>query len=403
MIIVAVLVVVGVGGLAACAIALMLAWRKTAGQFGRFPFIPTERLIWLIALGIALSCCSLAGAWYLGGRPPAPACTNTAREADAYCAKLDTALARLEQIEAEMRALKRAPGGPSGQTVTIAKGAPSASLGRADWEAITDHAIDKAVASRMVRPPATPAIGLGPLLLIGALFALGLVLWFWPQESPLARKLATISLLIGLATSVMALAKQAGDAGASLMWLFGRTDSKAASTVIAYPWPYLVETTYVAGLRLPAIPIFFEQNATRATVLRQTDDGLKIGPMEKNVLSRLVGGLKICSVPGRRVALRVVGFASSAEFQGVEPPMSELENMDIANLRAKQVADALRGLGGTDAQFEIDDPGWASFPKMRDSRPYDDSTDDKTGDLGQQMLDRVVFVELVNAGRCAIR
>lgn len=120
--------------------------------------------------------------------------------------------------------------------------------------------------------------------------------------------------------------------------------------------------------------------------------GVKLAGRHLDRLRLLASAFRPCHQDGDPVRFAVTGYASSAEFRsqpdGGPLPDSEALNRETANLRARIVRDYLRNQG-----FEVEPPR-SDLP-----RPY---LDDALPSVGQQALNRTVFIELASAGACGL-
>lgn len=131
--------------------------------------------------------------------------------------------------------------------------------------------------------------------------------------------------------------------------------------------------------------------------------GIAIGDREQARLNVLAAALRACAVGDRRVRLNIQGYSSTREFvdaQGRAMPDSQALNLEAANLRAEGVISHLRGQKVHEENgVDIHHVPWQNYAAIR--RPFRDSDDEIDG-TDQERLNRVVLVELHDAGACAV-
>ena len=153
----------------------------------------------------------------------------------------------------------------------------------------------------------------------------------------------------------------------------------------------------------PAAPIgknftFLFDNAHLDPNRRITKDnkGVRLDGHHVARLDLIVKAFLACQRTDDPVSFHVAGYSSTAEFRVETETGSEMLlnsddlNLETANLRMANVADYLKNRG-----FKVDNPPWDSIASLR--RPYID--DFKPG-VDQQALNRTVFLQITNAGRC---
>ena len=137
--------------------------------------------------------------------------------------------------------------------------------------------------------------------------------------------------------------------------------------------------------------------------LTKDSDGIALPDFQQERLNRLAAALRACALLDRRVRLRIQGYSSTREFvdaQGQRMPGSQTLNVEAANLRAGVVIDHLRNRGLiSDNGVDIDHVPWTDYPTMR--RPFLDSREEFQS-AAQELLNRVVLVEVHDAGGCAL-
>ena len=161
----------------------------------------------------------------------------------------------------------------------------------------------------------------------------------------------------------------------------------------------------------PRIWVVFENaklnddpTGTQSTIERLTADsrGIAISEEQRARLDPLAAALRACATPERRVRLNVQGYSSTREFlsaQGNPMPDSRALNVEAANLRAEAVIDHLREQGvHADDGVDVLHAPWQGYADMR--RPFLDSGNGLQG-TNQELLNRAVHVEVLDAGGCA--
>lgn len=145
----------------------------------------------------------------------------------------------------------------------------------------------------------------------------------------------------------------------------------------------------------------FEEDASIEDVLNKSGPALALQGRDSITLRRLGEALAACAEPPHRVPrVRVVGAASSRDFDGVEPDSSRVLNTRAANLRAANVASALRR-GDPNERLDIEPYEWRSYEEMIQARRLIDRPFGKyTDTLG--ILNRRVAVELLDPGACGL-
>ena len=155
--------------------------------------------------------------------------------------------------------------------------------------------------------------------------------------------------------------------------------------------------------RLAVFPVRFSSNAKGEA--GHWSAGVVPGREEEESLAFLMRSLHACADATRHNAIRlnVVGFASSAEFNGRTSEQSSALNLDTANRRASEVAsilERLRDAEGLTAQVAIETRLWPDFEAMNKHRPFNDRPAATRGEHGQELFNRVVEIEMVDAGYC---
>jgi len=160
--------------------------------------------------------------------------------------------------------------------------------------------------------------------------------------------------------------------------------------------------------KLAIFPIRFPLNAKGES--DQWTAGIKLGEPEVRSLGFLIRSLRGCSdIAGQTlIRLRVVGFASSAEFRirGRSIADSSRLNLEAANRRASEVAsllETLRDKNGLTAHVAIETHWWKTFEEMASHRIFNDHPINSADQRDQEVFNRVVEIEMTDAGACELR
>ena len=133
--------------------------------------------------------------------------------------------------------------------------------------------------------------------------------------------------------------------------------------------------------------------------LTESSPGIALTAPQGAELDKLAAALLACAEPGPSVRLKLQGYSSTRAFvdeTGTRLLNSDELNVQAANLRAEAVKGRLASQGiHPDGGFDVRYRPWETFADM--ARPFKDS-----GFRGaaQEQLNRVVFVELQDAGAC---
>ena len=135
--------------------------------------------------------------------------------------------------------------------------------------------------------------------------------------------------------------------------------------------------------------------------LTESSPGIALTASQGAELDKLAAALLACAEPSQPVRLKLRGYSSTRAFvdeTGTRLQNSNELNVQAANLRAKVVKDRLasqgvRADGGLDVEYQT----WRTYADM--ARPFLDSGDSFRS-TAQEQLNRVVFVELQDAGAC---
>ena len=137
--------------------------------------------------------------------------------------------------------------------------------------------------------------------------------------------------------------------------------------------------------------------------LTKDSDGIALPDRQQERLSRLAAALRACALPDRRVRPSIQGYSSTREFvDAQDQPLQDSQalNVEAANLRAGVVIDHLREQrAGEGNGVDIDHVPWTDYSTMR--RPFLDSREEFQS-AAQELLNRVVLVEVRDAGGCAL-
>ena len=130
--------------------------------------------------------------------------------------------------------------------------------------------------------------------------------------------------------------------------------------------------------------------------VKRENKGVKLDGHHVKRLELIVKAFRACQTADAPVLFHIAGYSSTAEFRvetdsGRERLLdSDDLNLATANLRMANVADYLKSRG-----FEVDGRPWGSIEAL--NRPY---IDDFEPGVDQQALNRTVFLQVKNAGRC---
>lgn len=137
--------------------------------------------------------------------------------------------------------------------------------------------------------------------------------------------------------------------------------------------------------------------------LTASSPGIAIGYRQRERLDRLAAALRACATSAHRVVLNIKGYSSTREFENAQgEPLQDSQalNVKAANLRTESVTAHLLEQGvhaenGIDVQHVL----WQDYHEMK--RPFLDSHEEIES-TDQELLNRAVHVELVDAGGCAV-
>ena len=148
--------------------------------------------------------------------------------------------------------------------------------------------------------------------------------------------------------------------------------------------------------------VTFSEDATQETVWAGQGSGLDIEPAYRNLLLSLGRSLTACSQDGARPSVEIIGMASSGPLQPLSDSTSGRLNLELANLRARRVAEELRSSVGDTTGVTVWVKEWMSYEQMVQFQGFADR--DKTGryDPARGLLNRRVDVVVTNAGLCEV-
>jgi|GEM_PF-6131494 len=132
--------------------------------------------------------------------------------------------------------------------------------------------------------------------------------------------------------------------------------------------------------------------------------GADIDKASAKFIDLLGKGLSHCSTRDEPVIVDVVGFASSSQFSGVSTSRSNALNLQLAKLRAENVADSLRAAmtgGRPEEAPTVKVIRWSSYEEMRSAMHFNDSCKTRY-DTDCALLNRRVEIRIRSAGDCAI-
>lgn len=391
--------------LAGAALWVVLLWREAQGNTDSSLTWHRARLterdiFWLIG-AVAAACVLFAFAWYLTAVSSAP-CERLPAVLSTLssCEKSPSIATRLARVEGSVKTLTDARS-PRVTTQVELNLPPAWSPSQAALDTTIKNDVAEAVAARNTAIAGDwLSDGLSIVLLI-ALVGLTYLLWMRGEKSKWMRWLAGLTAVVALATSIFTCAKIAGEAVVTWVCLFHQNCAVApTSPTIVVSSPIFLTKDNEPTVRLPAIPIFFRDNGTGLTLLSKFDTGTKLDPGQIAMLADVIHGLSGCARDKTRpVVLKILGYASSAPFRHVTPEQSASENRSLASMRAHAVYIALENIiERSGAAIRIDDP----LEHMDPSRPYNDRPGGASGNGAQEILNRVVFVELSKPGLCSV-
>jgi hypothetical protein len=245
--------------------------------------------------------------------------------------------------------------------------------------------------------PVIPDTGLWIFAGIVTVVLAVLAVLFSRNKDPWLVTIARASAILALITAFLGAAKIATEI---YVILYPRPPETKFARLLAAP-PILIR----ADKALPQIPIFFDRNATQSALLHRDGKGTRDSAWI-TVLEKVMSGLASCGSSKRPVVLHIEGFASSAAFRREKVAVSDEENWDVANLRARGVASFLNDMvekRNWTGLFKIEARVWESEPEMAVHRPFDDTAGGEAQGTNQQILDRVAMIEFESPGRCVVK
>ena len=156
--------------------------------------------------------------------------------------------------------------------------------------------------------------------------------------------------------------------------------------------------------RLAIFPILFASNAQGA--IGRWTAGVTLDEASQRELKAISWAVfSGCAAAAARTMVRLTaaGFASSAEFANRPRSDSSALNLDVANRRAREVAsllETLRDQQGLASHVAIETQQWLTFAQMAEHRPFNDRAGESTATHDQEVFNRVVQVQVSDAGAC---
>ena len=158
----------------------------------------------------------------------------------------------------------------------------------------------------------------------------------------------------------------------------------------------------------PRIEVLFDNarlqprksGGSAAQRLTENSPGIALTASQEAELDKLAAALRACAAPGTTVRLKIQGYSSTQPFVATGGLLDDSDELNVmaANLRAKAVSDRLASQGiDKDGGFDVQRQQWLAYGDME--RPFLDSHGSFQG-TAQEQLNRVVFVELEDAGAC---
>lgn len=130
--------------------------------------------------------------------------------------------------------------------------------------------------------------------------------------------------------------------------------------------------------------------------VKRGNKGVRLDWHHEKRLELIVKAFRACQTTDNAVSFHVAGYSSTAHFY-IETesgpkrlPGTDALNLATANMRMENVADYLKDEG-----FKVKAERWGSIAALQ--RPY---IDDFEPGVDQQALNRTVFLQVTNAGRC---
>ena len=171
---------------------------------------------------------------------------------------------------------------------------------------------------------------------------------------------------------------------------------------------------------LATFPLYFSQTAKLLNCdlpgegnneirLDEEHGGVKLNSAHKQQLDLVIDAFKGCRQNDsggaiQPVKLEITGHSSTTPFRcpSLSRPESDRFNVAAANMRAKNVQNYMEeklNEIGIRTHFEISSKQWRTYDEMK--RPYFDSDEHLESD-GSKLLNRSVFIRLLDAGACDI-
>lgn len=138
----------------------------------------------------------------------------------------------------------------------------------------------------------------------------------------------------------------------------------------------------------PRLGVMFENARLSDGALSRDNDGIALSGEESERLGKLAAALAACAAPAQ-VRLKVQGYSSTRKFRGASN--SDELNLLAANLRAEVVKARLAA-----NNVDVRHVPWQSYAEIR--RPFEDAQG--FSGMAQEQLNRVVYIEVQDAGGC---
>lgn len=146
----------------------------------------------------------------------------------------------------------------------------------------------------------------------------------------------------------------------------------------------------------PRLEVMFENaRVDDGPWLSEESRGITLSTEQGEKLTKFARALVACATPAQ-VRLKVQGYSSTREFQGASN--SDDLNLDAANLRAEVVRAHLVAEGANEKNnVHVRHDPWRRYAEIQ--RPFKDA-EGFSGITDQEQLNRVVYIELQDAGGC---
>lgn len=169
------------------------------------------------------------------------------------------------------------------------------------------------------------------------------------------------------------------------------------------------ETTKTTKITNPRVELMFDNarlgfDTAGAPLdeLSEESSGIALSEPQRKKLDKLADALVACATLDAKdkVHLKVQGYSSTRPFMdgGRVRNDSDLLNKDAANLRAEVVIARLDIKVSQASNIHVDHEPWDQYADIE--RPFKDLYPLGTGETDQEQLNRVVYIDLKDAGRC---